>query len=110
MLVKVKFLRNGEEAGRPYTYLTTLPLQAGDRVIAGRSEARVVEVDVPAEEVAAFADRLKRIDIQFLDDQKETPAEGLETAGVKTDFPGAAKEPARPPIFAAAAGKEDFFG
>lgn len=77
MLVKVKFLRNGEPAGRPYTYLTSLALQVGDRVMAGRSEARVVESDVPAEEVAAFADRLKRIDIQLLDEEPDEGAGGL---------------------------------
>lgn len=110
MLVKVRFLRNGEPAGRPYTYLTDLELEVGDRVLAGKSVAEVVELDVPAEEAAAFADRLKRIDVKFLDEGPEAAdccpgAAGREAAGKKET-----EEADLGPLFAGMTGREDFFG
>ena len=68
MLVKVQFLRNGEPGGRKYTYVTALDLRVGDLVIVppSNSVAYVVELDVPVEEVAAFKDRLKRIDVKVV--------------------------------------------
>lgn len=78
MLVKVQFLRNGEPGGRKYTYVTALDLRVGDLVIVppSNSVAQVVELDVPVEEVAAFKDRLKRIDVKVV--PKEESAEDKE--------------------------------
>lgn len=78
MLVKVQFLRNGEPGGRKYTYVTGLDLRVGDLVIVppSNSVAQVVELDVPVEEVAAFKDRLKRIDVKVV--PKEESAEDKE--------------------------------
>lgn len=39
MLVKVKFLRGGNATGQAYTYPTSLDLQVGDKVVAGRCAA-----------------------------------------------------------------------
>ena len=78
MLVKVQFLRNGEPGGRKYTYVTSLDLRVGDLVIVppSGSVAQVVELDVSVEEVAAFKDRLKRIDVKVV--PKEESAEDKE--------------------------------
>ena len=108
MLVKVRFLRNGEPAGRAYTYLTDLELQVGDRVLAGKSVAEVVELDVPKEEVAAFADRLKRIDVKFLDEGPEAWADGQEEPG-KYTVKDRDLNPWIGPMFAGSIGGEDFF-
>lgn len=92
MLVKVQFLRNGEPGGRKYTYVARLDLQVGDLVIVppSHSIAQVVELDVPAEEVAAFADRLKRIDHKYLPPEKN--AEDQEADKLLADDPGEKQE------------------
>lgn len=110
MLVKVKFVKNGKPAGRPYTYLTDLALQIGDRVLAGKSVAEVVELDVPAEEVAAFADRLKRIDVKFLDEGPETPDGSQEAVGREVAGKEETEAADLDLLFAGMAGREDFFG
>lgn len=72
MLIKVQFLRNGEPAGRRYTYKTDLDVAVGDKVLAGHdSIAQVVAVDVPEEEGAAFGDKLKSIDVKFIEDTEK---------------------------------------
>ena len=92
MLVKVQFLRNGEPSGRKYTYVTSLDLRVGDMVIVppGGSVAQVVELDVPMEEVAAFKDRLKRIDVKCL--PKEESDEDKEMDKLLGDDTGENKE------------------
>ena len=109
MLVKVKFLRNGEPAGRPYTYLTDLAVALGDRVLAGKSVAEVVELDVPAEEAAAFADRLKRIDVKFLDEGPEEAAAGQDEAGQAGDKRKSDEASGFGSLFGGIPGEEDFF-
>lgn len=92
MLVKVQFLRNGGPAGRKYTYVTSLDLRVGDMVIVppGGSVAQVVELDVPPEEVAAFADRIKRIDVKIM--PKEENAEDREADKLLENAPEDKKE------------------
>lgn len=74
MLVKVQFLRNGEPAGRRYTYRKAegLDLKIGDKVLAGQdSVAIIVETDVPEEEGAVFGDRLKTIDVKYIKEAED---------------------------------------
>lgn len=61
-LIKVKFLRHGEPAGRPYTYESPIEVKVGDLVqINETGTGVVVATDVPEEEVAQFRDKLKSI-------------------------------------------------
>lgn len=51
-IVNVRYCgRDGQPAGRPYSYYTEIPLQVGDRVIVptfkGDGEAVVAEINVP---------------------------------------------------------------
>lgn len=66
MIVSVKYRKNGEYAGRPYSYRTELPLKVGDIVQApttgGMKTAKVDRVNVPEEEVPAeWRDTLREI-------------------------------------------------
>ena len=61
-LIKVKFLRGGVAAGRPYTYETPVKVEVGNLVqVAGDKIAEVVETDVPESEIESFRDKLKSI-------------------------------------------------
>lgn len=62
MLIKCKFLKDEKPTGREYTYCTTEIVKIGDIVLINSSAKGVVTaVDVPEEEVAAFADKIKTI-------------------------------------------------
>ncbi len=62
MLIKCRFLKDNVPAGREYTYRSETDVKVGDLVQINSSARGVVTVvDVPAEEVAAFADKLKSI-------------------------------------------------
>ncbi|XBX05140.1 hypothetical protein QMP26_32595 [Enterocloster clostridioformis] len=62
MLIKVQFLKGDKPSGRAYTYRSDVPVEIGDKVQINRSVKGIVtEVDVPEEEVAAFADKVKSI-------------------------------------------------
>nr|WP_304052515.1 hypothetical protein [Enterocloster clostridioformis] len=62
MLIKVKFLKGNKPSGREYTYRSNVPVKVGDKVqINSSAKGIVTEVDVPEEEVAAFADKVKSI-------------------------------------------------
>lgn len=61
-LIKLKFLKEGNQVGKPYIYSTPHPVSIGDTVqINSAAKGVVVEVDVPEEEVAAFADKVKSV-------------------------------------------------
>ena len=66
-LVKLKFLRNGEPAGREYTYISKSDVAVGDTVIIEEKENKeptkgiITAVNVPESEVESFKDRLKAI-------------------------------------------------
>jgi len=66
-IVKVRFVNHttGEPEGREYTYFTAEPLGLGVNVKApvraGFTEAKVVAVNVPDTEIAAFRDKVKTI-------------------------------------------------
>jgi len=64
-IIKVKFLKDGEPSGREYTYFTPYEAEVGDTVdIEQRGAVAhgiVTQVNVPEEEIAAFADKAKYI-------------------------------------------------
>ena len=64
-IIKLKFLRYGEPAGRDYTYFTPEPVAIGDLVdLEGKQgivQGVITAVDVPEEEIAPFKDRAKTI-------------------------------------------------
>ena len=75
-LIKVKFLRHGEPAGRPYTYESPVQVDVGDVVqINDTGTGVVVAVNVPEEEVAAFRDKLKSI-VGLVEKPEDTEEKG----------------------------------
>ncbi|MSA01090.1 hypothetical protein GKG47_11610 [Lactonifactor sp. BIOML-A3] len=61
-LIKVRFLKDSQPTGKPYTYNSPVTVKPGDTVqINSNAKGIVVEVDVPEEEVAAFRDKVKSI-------------------------------------------------
>lgn len=62
MLIKVQFLKGDKPSGRAYTYRSDVLVKVGDKVqINSSAKGIVTEIDVPEEEVAAFADKVKSI-------------------------------------------------
>nr|DAT34637.1 MAG TPA: hypothetical protein [Caudoviricetes sp.] len=62
MLIKVQFLKGDKPSGRAYTYRSDVPVEIGDKVQINSSVKGIVtEINVPEEEVAAFADKVKSI-------------------------------------------------
>ena len=60
MLIKCKFLKDGKPTGREYTYRALETVKVGDMVqINSAAKGVVTVVDVPEEEVSAFADKVK---------------------------------------------------
>ena len=63
MYVKVKFIKNGEQRGREYTYKATFPVEVGQEVLLpGGGNGIVTEIDVPEGSVESFKDRIKEIE------------------------------------------------
>ena len=61
-LMKVRFLKDSQPTGKSYTYYSPIVVKPGDIVqINSTATGVVVEVGVPEEEVAAFADKVKSI-------------------------------------------------
>jgi hypothetical protein len=64
-IIKLKFLRYGEPAGREYTYFTPAPVKVDDLVeLEGKQgivQGVVTAINVPEEEIAPFKDRPKTI-------------------------------------------------
>lgn len=61
MLIKVKFVKNGNPSGREYTYRSPIPVSIGDLVELPNGTGIVTVVDVPEIEVEAFKDKVKEI-------------------------------------------------
>lgn len=62
MIIKAKFLKDGEPSGREYSYISDMAVQVGDMVMLNdTSKGLVTAVHVPEEEVSDYRDRLKRI-------------------------------------------------
>lgn len=61
-IIKVRFIRYGAPAGKPYVYYSPVHVVKGTKVsIDGKSVAVVVDPDVPEEEVESFKDKIKVI-------------------------------------------------
>lgn len=67
-LIKLKFLRDGQPAGREYTYISKSAVEVGDTVQVREAEEGkdapkgiVTAVNVPESEVESFRDKLKEI-------------------------------------------------
>ncbi|HEX3026393.1 MAG TPA: hypothetical protein VHR42_04095 [Clostridia bacterium] len=64
-VIKLRFLRHGEPAGREYTYFTNTDVAVGDTVDLeskdGIAQGVVTQIDVPESEIAPFKDRAKTI-------------------------------------------------
>ena len=61
-IIKVKFLKDGQETGRPYTYFSNDVVAVGDIVQINESaKGVVVEIDVPEIEIESFKDKVKMI-------------------------------------------------
>ncbi|MBS5273634.1 hypothetical protein KHZ31_08845 [butyrate-producing bacterium] len=59
MLIKCRFLKNALPYGKEYTYRSTEDVKVGDHVRV--NPMVVTAVNVPEEEVAAFADKIRTI-------------------------------------------------
>lgn len=75
-IIKLKFLRYGQPAGREYTYFTPEPVAVGDTVEVdgyhGISQGVVTAIDVPEAEIAPFRDKAKTIIGKVKTDENET--------------------------------------
>lgn len=61
-IIKVRFLREGNPHGKPYTYYSPVNVAIGDTVqINSASTGVVTEVDVLEEEIAPYRDAVKTI-------------------------------------------------
>nr|DAW88431.1 MAG TPA: 4Fe-4S dicluster domain protein [Caudoviricetes sp.] len=62
ILTDFSFLKGDKPSGREYTYRSNIPVKVSDKVqINSSAKGIVTEVDVPKEEIAAFADKVKSI-------------------------------------------------
>lgn len=62
MIIKARFLRDGEPYGKEYTYLSDVDVSVGDTVmLTDTAQGIVTAVDVSEDEVSAFRDKLKKI-------------------------------------------------
>lgn len=62
MLIRVQFLKGEKPSGREYTYRSEVPVKVDDKVQINSSVKGIVtEINVPEEEVTAFADKVKSI-------------------------------------------------
>lgn len=65
MIIKARFLKDGEPVCREYSYLTNEAVAVGDVVQAetrqGVADLVVTALNVPEEEVAIFKEKLKHI-------------------------------------------------
>ena len=62
LYIKAKYMKNGVQHGREYTFGSDVIVKPGDVVSIGTAKAVVTTVDVPEEEILPFQDKLKKID------------------------------------------------
>lgn len=61
-IIKVKFLKGDQPAGRAYIYYSPVAVNPGDTIqINSSAKGVVVEADVPEEEIKAYWDKVKTI-------------------------------------------------
>lgn len=62
MYIKVKYLKDGVESKRAYTFESDIPVKIGDTVSIGKAVAVVTGVNIQEDEVASYKDKIKKID------------------------------------------------
>lgn len=62
MYIKVKYINDGVQSKKEYTFESDVAVEVGEEVSVGKATAVVTEIDVPEDEVAAFKDKIKKID------------------------------------------------
>lgn len=89
-IIKLKFLRYGQPAGRDYTYFTPCEVSVGDLVEVegkqGISQGVVSQIDVPEEEIAPFRDRAKTIIGKVAPPQEAKAKSEKLTAGAVAEY------------------------
>lgn len=61
-LIKARFLKDGEPAGRAYTYISDMSVVVGDMVqLNEKGKGIVTAINVPEAEAESFKDKLKTI-------------------------------------------------
>lgn len=68
ILIKARYLKNGEMTGREYTFFSDILVKPGDTVEVGTAQAVVTKVNVPEESILPFRDKLKKIDRKVEDE------------------------------------------
>ena len=72
MIIKVKFLKDNQPTGRPYSYYSNDVVAVGDMVQINESAKGVAtDVDVPESEIEAFKDKVKTIVGKVVENQNE---------------------------------------
>lgn len=62
MLIKARYIKADNPAGREYTFESDVIVKPGDVVMIGKARALVTNVNVLEEEALPFQDKLKKID------------------------------------------------
>lgn len=62
MLIKARYIKDGEPNGREYTFISDIDVIVGETVNIGKATAVVTKLNVPEESVLPFRDKLKKID------------------------------------------------
>lgn len=62
MLIKARYIKDGEPNGREYTFISDFKVRTRDIVAIGKANAIVTKLNVPEEEILPFRDKLKKID------------------------------------------------
>ena len=61
-IIKLRYLKDGKPAGRPYTYFSENPVTISDVVqVNEHAKGLVVDIDVPEEEIADIRHLVKYI-------------------------------------------------
>lgn len=68
LIIKARYLKNGEKIGREYAFCTDILVKPGDTVEVGKAQAVVTKVNIPEEDILPFRDKLKRIERKVEDE------------------------------------------
>lgn len=68
LIIKARYLKNGEIIGREYAFYTDILVKPGDTVEVGKSKVVVTSTDVSEEGILPFRDKLKKIDRKVEDE------------------------------------------
>ena len=68
IIIKARYLKNGEIIGREYAFCSDILVKPGDTVEVGKAQAVVTKVNVPEESILPFRDKLKKIDRKVEDE------------------------------------------